>query len=369
MTSEPPAKFPKTDPGGSNLFAQKAAVPEPAADDSVQKLGRSCPGALELFAGSCKLSKCLKMHGFAAHGIDHKKCKNRVGPCVIMDLTKKKGQLFVKSAIFNGKVACVPMAPPCGTSSKARERPIPRWLRALGVPEPKPLRSSQYPLGFPWLKGKDRLRVELANSCYEFVAQVFTWCHECGIPCFIENPKNSRMWEVPRIAALFDLPGIYFSVFHSCMHGGSRDKATALLHNCSELCTLEVMCDQQHQHQKWGISKVFGSYKFDTSEEAEYPLILCQRISRCFAQACRRQGWDVQLEPKAAPAAKVVPAHWRIAGGRQPRGKAAPTLLPEDFQVVSFHRVSLSQHTFLKRIGRVDQILSSSNVLFPKGRV
>ena len=40
--------------------------------ESVQALQ---PCTLELFAGSCKLSKCLKLHGFFAIGIDHKKCR------------------------------------------------------------------------------------------------------------------------------------------------------------------------------------------------------------------------------------------------------------------------------------------------------
>ena len=130
----------------------------------------STPGAIELFAGSCKLSKCLKSHGFLAHGIDHKKCKNCVGPCVVLDLTRRKGQKFVEESLLHGKVACMPMAPPCGTSSRAREKKLSRRLRALGVPEPKPLRGDDHPLGFPWLEGRDLRRVQLANQCYEFVA-------------------------------------------------------------------------------------------------------------------------------------------------------------------------------------------------------
>ena len=99
--------------------------------DSVQSGTKNSPCALELFAGSCKLSKALKSHGFAAFGIDHQKCKNRVGPCVIMDLSKKSSRVFIKKMLKSGRVGAVPMAPPCGTSSRARERPIPRRLRRL----------------------------------------------------------------------------------------------------------------------------------------------------------------------------------------------------------------------------------------------
>ena len=327
----------------------------------------STPGALELFAGSCKLSKCLKSHGFLAHGIDHKKCKNCVGPCVVLDLTRKKGQKFVEESLLHGKVACMPMAPPCGTSSRAREKKLSRRLLALGVPEPKPLRGDDHPLGFPWLEGRDLRRVQLANQCYEFVARIFRMCIEFDVPCFIENPKGSRMWDIPYIRTLFDLPGVHFSVFHSCMHGGQRDKATALLHNCVDLCQLELLCDGQHTHKAWGASKTLTGVKFDTSEEAEYPLLLCQRISRLFAQACLRRGWQVQVDPRAAPAVKVIPATWKIAGGRQPRGRAAPNLIREDLQVVSCD-VNLNQFPFFKnKSGRFDFAFTIDGRQFPKG--
>ena len=122
-------------------------VPSLATDDSVQKSGASSPVALELFAGSCKLSKCLKFHGLLAYDVDHKKCKNRVGPCVVLDLTKGRGQAFVKDSLKSGQVACV-------TSSRARERKLSRRLRALGVPEPKPLRSAQFPMVFHGYKAR-----------------------------------------------------------------------------------------------------------------------------------------------------------------------------------------------------------------------
>ena len=182
--------------------------PDFATSDGVKKSGVSTPIALELFAGSCKLSKCLKAHGFLAYGIDHVKCKNRVGPCVVLDLTSTKGQEFVLASLESGQVGCVPMAPPCGTSSRARERKISRRLRSIGVPEPKPLRSPQYPWGFPWLTGRDKLRVDAANECYRFVSKVFELCCRLGIPAFIENPKGSRMWEVPCMAISLKTPKV-----------------------------------------------------------------------------------------------------------------------------------------------------------------
>ena len=230
------------------------------------------PQTFELFAGSCTLSKCLKLHGFSSVGIDHKKCKNRVGPRIVLDLSKVSSANFIKDKIDRNTVFFIPMAPPCGTASRARDKPIPLWLRKRGVPSPPPLRSEDYPTGLPDLGGQNLVRVELANACYETAANVFRHAHGSQVFAFIENPKNSYMWMVPCIAALFQLDGVYFTVFHACMRGGTRDKQTALLHNCAELCKLGARCDGSHTHQQWGVSRsLAGSWKFDTAAEAEYP--------------------------------------------------------------------------------------------------
>lgn len=285
----------------------------------------------------------------------------------MLNLTSAKGQQFVVKTLQSGQVACVPMAPPCGTSSRARERKISHRLRSIGVPEPKPLRSPQHPWGFPWLTGRDKLRVEAANECYRFVARVFTLCCQLNIPIFIENLKGSRMWEVPCIEVLFQLDNVHFTVFDSCMHGGSRDKGAGLLHNCPELVALSAKCDGTHTHKKWGVGRVLGRFKFDTSEEAEYPLLLCQRIARLFAQAAIRAGWPVSVEPRGQPAHKVVPAHWKVAGGRQPRGRAAANLLPEDFQVVAVQVDVQEFQRFQHRTGRSDSVFHINGQVFPKG--
>ena len=118
----------------------------------------------------------------------------------------------------------------------------------------------------------------------------------------------------------------------------------------AELCSLGVQCDQSHTHKKPGVSKAFGHFRFNTADEAEYPLLLCQRLARCFAQACFTRGWQVCAEPRGVPAAKSTPANWKVAGGRQPTGKAAPSLLPEDFQLVTL-QVSKLQHPGLTTSG------------------
>ena len=95
-----------------------------SAEDETQLTSDQCV-SLELCAGSAKWSLTMQSHGFEATGIDHIKCPNRVGPTVVSDLTKQSGKAFVTSTIQSGKVSVVGMTPPCGTSSRAREKPIP----------------------------------------------------------------------------------------------------------------------------------------------------------------------------------------------------------------------------------------------------
>lgn len=90
------------------------------------------PRTFELFAGSCKLSKCLKAHGFSALGVDHKKCKNRVGPCIVLDLSHESSACFIEKKIDEGTVYFIPMAPPCG---QLREHVTNRSLGGSGNKE------------------------------------------------------------------------------------------------------------------------------------------------------------------------------------------------------------------------------------------
>ena len=356
---------PDPEPCTANFFTNRCS-----SDRQSENVSGVVPQTFELFAGSCKLSKCLKLHGFSAVGIDRKKCKNRVGPCIVLDLSKPNSAKFVKEKIDYGHVFFIPMAPPCGTASRARDKPIPMRLQRKGVPSPPPLRSAEYPSGLPGLSGTQLTRVELANACYETAAEVFKRGYLHGVFVFIENPKNSYMWLAPCIAELFNLKGVFFSSFHVCMHGGDRDKQTSLLHNCEALRQLEVRCDGSHSHKSWSVSKSLdGGWKYDTASEAEYPLLLCQRIAIIIGKLAHdRKLPAIQLEPRATPLTAQATNQWRVAAGRQPRGRRAAPMLPEDGQHVQLEvaqRDEVAQ--VLKWHGRSSSQVHLAGRLFPYG--
>ena len=63
------------------------------------------------------------------------------------------------------------VAPPCGTASRARSRPIKASL-LRGRKQPVPLRSDDKPDGLDNLGGLDKLKTELANQLYSAVTQL-----------------------------------------------------------------------------------------------------------------------------------------------------------------------------------------------------
>ncbi len=133
-----------------------------------------------------------------------------------------------------GRLQFAHLAPPCGTASRAREKPLPAHILKLGVKEPQPLRSSQYPMGLPGLEDEDAIRVAAANELYTFTAAFAAECHLLHVLFFFENPKRSYMWETPMFVKLKQASNCTVSTFAAC---SKRDRMTSFWHNVPELCT------------------------------------------------------------------------------------------------------------------------------------
>jgi hypothetical protein len=106
--------------------------------------------------------------------------------------------------------------------------------------------------------------------------------------CVIEHPKNSWLWRFPLARWLQTLPGVYFTVWWNCCHGGDRVKGSALLHNCRELHEW-LHCPVCKGHTDKLDYKVTrnddGTLEFDTAREAEYPFGFCQAYAEVVLHA------------------------------------------------------------------------------------
>ena len=73
------------------------------------------------------------------------------------------------------------MVTPCGTFSKARENPLPQWMKDQGIKEPQPLRSEKEPWGLgKYSERDDEKRVELANELVAFGIKTTRECIKRG---------------------------------------------------------------------------------------------------------------------------------------------------------------------------------------------
>ena len=117
---------------------------------------------IELCAGCARLSANVAARGMQTLAVDqacnrHKQCH----PTISLDLANDESVKYLLTLLKQpGRVFFIHAAPPCGTSSRARERKLSKKLRRKGVKEPQPLRSLLWPQGLPHLQGLDLKRVQ-----------------------------------------------------------------------------------------------------------------------------------------------------------------------------------------------------------------
>ena len=221
------------------------------------------------------------------------------------DFFSAKGRENFNRAFDDPSVAWEHWGPECKLMSRARGRPIvlPDGQAMAG---PQPVRNEKHPLGFPWLRGRMAQRVQRSNEMAQHSLERLKWRVENWGFCVVEHPRNSWLWKFPLARWLQELPGVYFTVWWNCCHGGDRIKASALLHNCPLLherlhrpeCTGHT--DKLDYQVKRGAD---GTLEFDTAREAEYPFGFCQ----AYAQVVRASlsAWhkaELPAELSARPA-------------------------------------------------------------------
>ena len=290
---------------------------------------------VELCAGSAGLSLSLSEAGFSTVTVDHGKNSHKPkSPCVNLDLSLDSGWTALYALLESDKLLYVHGAPPCGTASRAREKPVSARQVALGAPNPPPLRSDDFPEGLPGLAGINLARVQSANALYRRMAKFLAACCEKGLARSVENPTRSLMWLTSWFAELLGRSDVQEVRFQQCMHGGTRPKWSSWYTNCSQLSRLAMVCDESHEHEQFGLRKNDGKWCFDTAKEAEYPRELCVSVAAAVLELANSKGISLVGPASAAvpipcPATTSATASLRAASGRQPRGKKFPEMVPE----------------------------------------
>ena len=272
----------------------------------------------------------FRQMGVAAFGVDHGKNRfKRRAPTLVFDLSTQAGVDAVVSLLDEYNVVYVHAGVPCGTCSRARERPLPAHLKRAGAPEPRPLRNARYPMGVPGLRPHERIAVEQANLIYANIVTILQRCNAKGIPWSLENPGNSWLWAIPCIVQLMSnnrwRPVRY--TFHNCMFGGPRPKLSCWASTLPALAFLQQngQCDDKHPHLAWGVQKEHGSWNFATGDEAVYQPELCREAGLAVRSYMETRGFSfadpVTDDLQAAPTAKKARATLL-----QPRDKVPPLI-------------------------------------------
>ena len=323
--------------GGSNSLQVSQNCIDTKTDPSTrEEQSKPCGSQyliVEVFSGSCRLSKACRKVGFRTTAIDKSSERSENFTIYKCDLTNPAELKLLKEYFIAEQDALLHLhfAPSCGTSSRARERPI------KGLPkhqQPVPLRSESCPDGLPHLSPRDQQRVHLANLTYDATAELVLLLVSLMVSVSIENPANSLFWLYTAIRKLLQQVGGHMTTFDSCMHGGLRDKSTGWW-SSNPRCpdknlfeSLAMRCDNSHKHASWKPYKLNGLLQFPTAQEAAYPQVLCDRVAHVLLEEAKRcnlfvpQNLQEQLESNVNVAKRQLFAN-------QPRGQRLRPLVSE----------------------------------------
>ena len=127
------------------------------------------------------------------------------------------------------------LATQCSSWSRARHGPIgSSW---------GPIRSKQHILGLPNLLPRDLVKVKLGNLQMYKTADIIRCCIKFGVPCMLENPINSMLFQAFPIAKLLKHKSCSSVTFDQCQFGTRWRKRTRLaMWNCSDCSSLDRRC-------------------------------------------------------------------------------------------------------------------------------
>ena len=234
--------------------------------------------------------------GFQVFPIDHSQNRFRPKASILqIDLSAVRNVDVIVCMINFLRPQWLHFGLPCGTCSRARERPVSWQLVAAGAPQPRPLRDGDNLLGKPGLTPHETSRVQLANQIYILAVHALFAAFSCGALVTLENPMRSWLWALLALLVKQMFPSEddafrqwYFNLedvdFDMCMHGGERAKTTRLKASAKVFSALRQRCDGSHDHRPWTVQLHEGRWAFDTAAEAEYPKELASKLVQCVVQ-------------------------------------------------------------------------------------
>ena len=226
----------------------------------------------EIFSGSGRLSDAVERLGWASTRWDIK-------VAAAHDLTRPSAVRRLLTAL--PAASWVHLGTPCASFSIARRG---RVGRPGG-----PLRSRRFPMGIPGLSEADQSRVDIGNKLLGVTLQVIRWCLRRGVPVSLENPRSSRLWQVPAVKRLVARGEAVRTDY--CQFGTPWRKSTTFAfwnttgpHKIEKICTGRALCSRSHaKHVALSGNNPQGVPWTRVAEP--YPRPLCRQLANAMNQS------------------------------------------------------------------------------------
>lgn len=132
------------------------------------------------------------------------------------DLCSRANQQRIIHWIQSGMVRGGHLGTPCGSFSRARDRPA----------KPPQLRSDSCPLGLQGLRPADSKKVAIGNLLMRFTVRVLLLALQLGLAFTVENPQKSRLWLCPPFRRLLRRRFVQQQDVEFCAFGTQWKKST-----------------------------------------------------------------------------------------------------------------------------------------------
>ena len=127
------------------------------------------PFAVGICCGKASLSRSLIDAGFSVLAVDHMLHDPQM-PVTLLDLTQVQHQRILLDLLNSRPRGYLHLGMPCGTASRAQERPVARDKILQGAPQPPPLRSADPHPEKDWAKQISCIDLSLTSSLSLLIA-------------------------------------------------------------------------------------------------------------------------------------------------------------------------------------------------------
>ena len=272
-----------------NIVTQRIACPSVAATQQFageatrfHKKRVNPPTVVEIFCGHAGIASACRRAGFHTVAIDWKANRHRARQVVSqLDLSTDADHQKLFALLQDTAVVFVWLGPPCGTFTRSREIPLPKWTSADSA-NCRPLRNGDFPTGLPGLQVAEQAKVIKDNILARVCADVCSWCLRNGVEFAIENPRSSWFWRHPFVGNVCADSSVILVQFQMCMFGASRDQWLQLATNVPALSSLARICDHSHEHTPWG-----------AAFRKRWDVAVCECVARCVDSSTTDKGHSV----------------------------------------------------------------------------